>query len=148
MSDDKDCISDTSSVVSEKSISGYEKEEKPEVKTEVAAAKAESAKADSASESNSELNESLKSAEPKVSDKSGRAGGPLANNDLPPLPDFQGQASGKSQHLGDKLGDYELNLYEYSTFSLMEEIDIHYCKFKNLEKFKKEYTDDDLRNEV
>lgn len=34
----------------------------------------------------------------------------------------------KTYHLGDNLSQYELNLYEYSAFSLMEEIDIFYCK--------------------
>jgi hypothetical protein len=34
----------------------------------------------------------------------------------------------KSKVLGAKLSDYELKLYEYSTFSLSEEIDIFYCK--------------------
>lgn len=30
----------------------------------------------------------------------------------------------------------------------MEEVDICYCKFKNVEKFSKVFNDDDLRNEV
>ena len=42
--------------------------------------------------------------------------------------------------LGDQLTNYELALYEYSTFSLCEEIDLHYCKkvLKNELKFKDE----------
>ena len=37
----------------------------------------------------------------------------------------------KSQILGKKLTEYELHLYEYSAFSLSEEVDMFYCK--NLE---------------
>lgn len=33
----------------------------------------------------------------------------------------------KSQILGRKLTDYELKLYEYSAYSLSEEIDLFYC---------------------
>ena len=36
-------------------------------------------------------------------------------------------AQSKSKILGKNLSEYELNLYEYSTFSLTEEIDIFYC---------------------
>lgn len=38
------------------------------------------------------------------------------------------EKTSKSKVLGAKLSEYELNLYEYSTFSLCEEIDIFYCK--------------------
>ena len=36
----------------------------------------------------------------------------------------------KSQILGKKLTEYELHLYEYSAFSLTEEIDLFYCTHK------------------
>ena len=45
----------------------------------------------------------------------------------------------KSKVLGAKLSDYELKLYEYSTFSLCEEIDIFYCKNQNSEVFEDPY---------
>lgn len=41
-----------------------------------------------------------------------------------------------------------MNLYEYSSFALMEEVDIQFCKFKNSEKFSKIFDEEDLRNEV
>jgi hypothetical protein len=50
----------------------------------------------------------------------------------------------KSKVLGAKLSDYELKLYEYSTFSLSEEIDIFYCKAKNAEVFKPEFDEEML----
>ena len=54
----------------------------------------------------------------------------------------------KSQTLGDKLSQYELNLYEYSAFSLLEEIDIFYCKKKNLELFENEFDEDSLMDKI
>lgn len=45
----------------------------------------------------------------------------------------------KSKVLGAKLSDYELKLYEYSTFSLSEEVDIFYCKTKNKDVFSESF---------
>lgn len=39
----------------------------------------------------------------------------------------------KSQILGKKLTEYELHLYEYSAFSLSEEVDLFYCTHKQPE---------------
>ena len=50
----------------------------------------------------------------------------------------------KSKVLGAKLSDYELKLYEYSTFSLCEEIDIFYCKNHNPEVFDQPYDNERL----
>jgi len=92
------------------------------------------------------LNQSIESAESKGAENQVRVedGG----QDSKAVPDQKGPPPGKSQHLGDNLCEYELNLYEYSTFALMEEVDICYCKFKNTSKFATEFNDDDLRNEV
>ena len=53
----------------------------------------------------------------------------------------------KLSFYGDKLSEYELNLYEYSTFSLTEEIDIFYCKHKN-PIFKNSFDDESLRDKI
>jgi hypothetical protein len=50
--------------------------------------------------------------------------------------------------LGDKLSQYELNLYEYSAFSLLEEIDIFYCKNKNMEVFENYFDEDSLLDKI
>ena len=51
--------------------------------------------------------------------------------------------------LGDKLCQYELNLYEYSAFSLCEEIDIFYCQKRNLDTVGSvEYDEDSLRSKL
>ena len=57
------------------------------------------------------------------------------------------QKTSKSKVLGAKLSEYELNLYEYSTFSLSEEIDIFLCKQKNPEAFAEgiTYNEDTVR---
>ena len=34
----------------------------------------------------------------------------------------------KPEPLGDRLTSYELQLYEYSAFSLSEEVDLHHCR--------------------
>ena len=45
--------------------------------------------------------------------------------------------------MGEKLTEYELKLYEYSAFSLMEEVDIFFIKAKNKEEFvEKQLTKD------
>ena len=57
---------------------------------------------------------------------------------------IMGPLMAKSKVLGAKLSDYELKLYEYSMFSLSEEVDIFYCKAKNSEVFKPEYDEEML----
>ena len=96
---------DTSSCVSEKSISGFQdNQNSPPVSAEAKAA----------------AEEEVMAAKPaKIKTEDGEIViGPLV---------------AKSKVLGAKLSDYELNLYEYSTFSLSEEVDIFYCKNKQKE---------------
>jgi len=51
--------------------------------------------------------------------------------------------------LGQTLSTHETNLYEYSAYSLMEEIDINFCKFNNKQAFwAKTYTLDSLTDKV
>ena len=64
--------------------------------------------------------------------------GPLADAGKKSRP-----VSEKSQVLGANLSSYETNLYEYSSFSLNEEIDIVYCKIENESDFLATTFDDD-----
>lgn len=71
---------------------------------------------------------------------------PLGDFVAPPVA-TQNQKTAKSKVLGAKLSEYELNLYEYSTLSLCEEIDIFFCKHNNPESFSKDiiYNEDSIR---
>jgi len=58
------------------------------------------------------------------------------------------QLSEKSHQLGANLSEYETHLFEYSSFSLMEEIDLSFCKFKNIDLFKTAFTEDTLTDRI
>ena len=146
---------DTVSMVSEKSISGFAAAEEGQEASGKGASGG--SRAQTAAETSSEdqttgaadvaaLNQSIESAASKDTENQQKPEDP--DQDSRALPEQKDPPPGKSQHLGDTLCEYELNLYEYSTFALMEEVDIAYCKFKNSSKFAAEFSDDDLRNEV
>ena len=126
-----DTSDDNVSMISEKSISGFARAEGADSDAgkgdsgESGARTAADTKSDDLTAATSDvaaLNQSIESAESKGADNSviGEDGG----LDSRPGPDQNNPPPGKSQHLGDNLCEYELNLYEYSTFALMEEIDI------------------------
>lgn len=54
----------------------------------------------------------------------------------------------KTGIISRKLTEYELRLYEYSSFSLTEEIDIFYCKKVNIDFDSKVWTENTLKCKV
>ena len=96
--------SDTSSCVSEKSISGFE------------AASSQQPQAQPYSESDHNL---LKSAMGKAKKSTDSADEDFAGSH---------EDAGKAEPLGNALTKYELQLYEYAAFSLSEEVDLFYCR--------------------
>ena len=82
---------------------------------------------------------------PKEADNDKEADNETKKEQIIPIgPQNLSQKTSKSKVLGAKLSEYELNLYEYSTFSLCEEIDIFFCKH-NTKSDDVTYNEDTVR---
>jgi hypothetical protein len=144
MNDNSDTLSTTSSAVSERSISGVMIEGEESSYAINSSPRSDASGISMSSEfirkldSVMKLDEVIKSSAIKKEDNEdgvGKKGSSFYDKH-------------KSHHLGENLSTYETKLYEYASYSLMEEVDICYCKINNKDFMTVKFDESSLCDKV